>query len=145
MLTTALIHPPLLHALGAAGHGSTVLLADGHFPHSTGAQPHVPVIHLNVRPGLLTVDDVLTPLLQCVAVESATVMVPDETLSGAVEPAAVAGYRAQFPAETPLRAVGRFDFYDTCRERDLAAVVATGDVRTYANLLLTLGVADVPC
>ncbi|WP_333771874.1 RbsD/FucU domain-containing protein [Streptomyces sp. IBSBF 2435] len=34
----------------------------------------------------------------------------------------------------------RFPFYDAARAPDTALVIATGDRRTYANLLLTLGV-----
>ena len=35
---------------------------------------------------------------------------------------------------------GRFEFYDECRTEDLAIVIATGEQRIYANLLLTVGV-----
>ncbi|WP_418605716.1 RbsD/FucU domain-containing protein [Georgenia sp. SUBG003] len=41
---------------------------------------------------------------------------------------------------TGWRELGRREFYDACRGPDLALVVATGDQRLYANLLLTLGV-----
>ncbi len=34
----------------------------------------------------------------------------------------------------------RFAFYDAARSDDVAVLVATGDQRVYANLLLTLGV-----
>ncbi len=36
----------------------------------------------------------------------------------------------------------RFEFYDACRGNDLALLVATGEDRIYANLLLTIGVAS---
>jgi L-fucose mutarotase len=39
MLQYKLIHPQILAALAAAGHGSTVLIADGNYPFSTAANP----------------------------------------------------------------------------------------------------------
>ncbi len=35
MLRYSLIHPPLLAALGAAGHGARVLIADANYSHGT--------------------------------------------------------------------------------------------------------------
>jgi L-fucose mutarotase len=68
MLRCPLIHPPLLAALGAAGHGARVLLADANYSHSTNVSPRAALIHLNLRPGLVTVDQVLEPVLAvCVA------------------------------------------------------------------------------
>ena len=53
-----LTHPQLLEALGRAGHGSTVLIADANYAHSTGGHPAAERVHLNLRPGLLTADQV---------------------------------------------------------------------------------------
>jgi L-fucose mutarotase len=39
MLKTTLLHPEILYALGAAGHGSKVLISDGNYPHTTGSNP----------------------------------------------------------------------------------------------------------
>src|SRR6266700_2290785 len=50
-------------ALAACGHGGKVLLADANYSHSTNASPRAALIHLNVRPGLVTVDQVLGPVL----------------------------------------------------------------------------------
>jgi L-fucose mutarotase len=135
MLRFPLIHPPLLAALGAAGHGGRVLLADANYSHSTNAGPRAALIHLNLRPGLVTVDQVLEPVLAAVPVEAVHVMRPD----GGGEPAVFARYRELLGPGLPLQPLGRFDFYAVCREPDLAVCVATGDDRLYANVLLTLG------
>lgn len=135
MLRFPLIHPPLLAALGAAGHGAKVLLADANYSHSTNISPGATLIHLNLRPGLVTVDQVLEPLLAAVPIEDATVMLPDDGST----PAAHARYAELLGPEQPLAALGRLDFYATCREPGLAVCVATGDDRLYANLLLTIG------
>lgn len=136
MLYGDLTHPPLVGALAAAGHGSTVLLADGNYPVVTGSRPGAERVYLNLAPGLLTVSQVLGPLLRTIPIELATVMGPED--GSPVE--AHEDYRALLGEETPWRTVGRFDFYDLCREPDLAVVVATGDQRLYANILLTVGV-----
>lgn len=136
MLNYTLTHPPLLGALAAAGHGSRVLLADGNYPSATARPPHVPVIHLNLRPGLLTVTDVLGPVLEAVNVEAAQVMaLPD---GGSVP--AHAEYRGMLGDGVAFSVLERFAFYEAARSSDLALVVATGDQRICANLLLTIGV-----
>ena len=69
MLNLGLTHPPLIGALAAAGHGSQILLADGNYPHSTGANPSATRIYLNLAPGMLGVDDVLKVLADVVPIE----------------------------------------------------------------------------
>ena len=66
-----LTHPQLLEALGRAGHGSTVLIADANYAHSTGGHPDAERVHLNLRPGLLTADQVLEVVLDAIPVEAA--------------------------------------------------------------------------
>jgi L-fucose mutarotase len=70
-----------------------------------------------------------------VPVEAAHVMRPDDGDG----PGAWIGYEAMLGSSLPLEPLGRFDFYETCRQPDLAICVATGDTRLYANLLLTVG------
>jgi len=135
MLHGPLTHPPLLAALAAAGHGSRVLIADGNYPHSTGVNPSAERVFLNLRPGLATVDDVLDVLVRAVPLESATVMIPPE---GQTVPAHE-GFR-EILGDLEWNEVGRFDFYDLCKTPDVAVVVATGEQRVYANVLLTIGV-----
>ena len=136
MLTYDLIHPPLLAALAAAGHGDRVLLADANFPLRAGTLPGVPVIHLNLRPGLLSVLDVLEPLLKASPVEAASVMTSPD--GSPVE--AHADYSRMLGQGVPVTPVDRWAFYDLSRGHDVAFVVATADQRLCANLLLTIGV-----
>jgi L-fucose mutarotase len=134
MLKTQLLHPEILAALGGAGHGSKVLIADGNFPFGTGANPTAKRVYLNLAPGLLTVTDVLRVLVKAMPVEAAEVMQPP---SG--EPPVFAEFRVLLPG-IDLKKLGRFEFYDAARERDTALVIATGEQRIYANILLTVGV-----
>jgi len=135
VLRSPLIHPPLLAALAAAGHGARVLIADANYSHSTNVYPGAALIHLNVRPGLVTVDQVLEPVVELVPVESVSVMQPDDGST----PEAFTRYRELLGDRLPLQPLGRLEFYATCREADLAVCVATGDDRLYANVLLTVG------
>jgi L-fucose mutarotase len=135
MLRYKLIHPEILAALGAAGHGSQVLIADGNYPFATGAPATARRVFLNLAPGLLTVTDVLAALADAIPVEAAHVMVPD---SGP-EPAIFEEFRAILPG-TELQKIGRFPFYEAARGADTALVIATGERRVYANILLTIGV-----
>jgi len=135
MLKTRLLHPRILAALGEAGHGAQVLIADGNYPLATRSNAAAHRVFLNLAPGLVTVTDVLAVLRDAIPIEAAHVMGPD---SGE-EPGIFAEFRELLP-ETPLQRLGRFQFYDMARGPDLALAIATGEQRIYANLLLTIGV-----
>ncbi len=45
-----------------------------------------------------------------------------------------------WPKNIELKKLGRFEFYDVARECDTTLVIATGEQRIYANILLTIGV-----
>lgn len=135
MLTTRLLHPGILAALGSAGHGAQLLIADGNYPLLTRTNDAAHRVYLNLAPGLVTVTDVLATLLEAIPVEAAHVMGPDSD----DEPGIFAEFRELMP-EVPLQRLGRFEFYDMARGPDLALAIATGEQRIYANLLLTIGV-----
>jgi L-fucose mutarotase len=135
MLKTRLLHPGILEALGEAGHGAQILIADGNYSLVTCSNDAARRVYLNLAPGLVTVTDVLDVLRGAIPIEAAHVMGPD---SGE-EPGIFADFRAMLP-ETPLQRLGRFQFYDMARGPDLALAIATGEQRIYANLLLTIGV-----
>ena len=137
MLKSKLLHPEILQVLGGSGHGGKVLIADGNYPFNTRANPAARRVYLNLAPGLLTVTDVLETLLTAIPVEAADVMITD---SGA-EPDIYADFRRLLPGLT-LTATERFQFYDKCLDRDVCLVIATGEQRLYANILLTIGVVN---
>jgi L-fucose mutarotase len=135
MLNHELIHPPLLEALATAGHGSRLLLADGNYPYLTMINPAARLVHLNLAPGVLTVTDVLPQLQTAVNFENAVVMRPAEGVDASVHDE----YRRHLGQDVPMEQVDRFDFYDLVRSPDVGLVIATGEERLYANLLLTVG------
>lgn len=140
MLKYQLLHPEILEALGTAGHGAKVLIADGNYPLATRSNPNSKRVYLNLAPGLVTVTDVLKVLVDALPIEAAEVMGPD---SGEV-PSIYRDFRKILPKEIGLQRLGRFEFYDAARAYDTALAIATGEQRIYANILLTIGVVPPP-
>jgi L-fucose mutarotase len=136
VLTTHLLHPQILGALGAAGHGSQILVADGNYPFSTGSPPGAIRVYLNLVPGVVDAVTVAAALAVTVPLEAAVTMRPD---TGA-EPSIVADFRSALPPGTPMSTLARTDFYQAARGADVALVIATAEQRLYGNLLLTIGV-----
>jgi L-fucose mutarotase len=135
VLKSSLLHPEILRALGEAGHGSQILIADGNYPLATRTHPAAHRVFLNLAPDLVKVTDVVRLLAEAVAIEAAHVMIPDT----GPEPPIFAEFRQLLPG-VELKPLGRFQFYDAARGPDLALGIATGESRVYANLLLTIGV-----
>ncbi len=140
MLKGKLIHPQILGALGRAGHGATILIPDGNYPVATGANPLAERVYLNLAPGQVSVTDVLAAILSVTPVEAAHVMRRDD----GAEPSIYAEFRRLMPEGIGLSPLERFAFYDEAKKEDCCLVIATGEQRIYANILLTIGVLDPP-
>jgi L-fucose mutarotase len=139
MLKSELLHPEILSALASAGHGSKVLIADGNYPFSTGSNPDAELVFLNLAPGRMNAVEVLEVLARAIPVEAAEVMMPEE----GPEPPIFSEFRRALDGQE-LRTLGRFEFYEAARGIDSALVIATGEQRIYANVLLTIGVVPPP-
>ena len=140
MLKTALLHPEILEALGGAGHGSQVLIADGNYPCSTTAGPNARLVYLNLAPGLVTTTDVLKVLTSAIPIEAAHVM---QTADGSTPPI-FAEFQQLLGDKPRLQPLERFAFYKSAREPTVCLAIATGEQRIYANILLTIGVIPPP-
>ena len=136
MLTTTLLHPQILEALASAGHGSRVLIGDGNYPFGTRANPAAPRVYLNLTPGLIDAPTILAAVLSAVPVEAAYAMGPDD----GSEPAIYEDFRRLLPADVPITRMDRYAFYDAARDPDLALVIASGERRIFANIMITIGV-----
>ncbi len=137
MLYTSLTHPAILRALAMGGHGSKVLIADGNYPCATHAFAGAEHVYLNLRPGLVPVTDILEVILTAIPVEAAHVMQPGD----GSEPDIYQDFQRMLPNHT-LQPVERFAFYELARQHDVVLVIASGDQRLYANILLTIGVVS---
>ncbi|MCS6777509.1 MAG: RbsD/FucU family protein [Chloroherpetonaceae bacterium] len=140
MLKTRLIHPEILRALAGAGHGSRVLIADGNYPAATHRAPNATLVYLNLSPGVVTVPEVLEALAATIPIEAAHVMQPADGST----PAIFQEFTRYLPEGMHLQLLERFAFYEAASQSSVCLVIATGEQRIYANLLLTLGVVPPP-
>lgn len=134
MLTTPLLHPQLLEALASLGHGSRILIADGNYPFRTAIGAGARVVYLNLAPGMLSVDQVLTVLKESVPFESVVLM------DAPIDVPAQSQILGILDTGIAVQRVERSDFYELARGADTGLLIATGEQRVYANVLLTIGV-----
>lgn len=135
MNTGKCINPCILAAVSRLGHGDKILIADGNYPlnSKTGDAEK---IWVSLSPGIPTVTDVLYALQSIINVEAAAVMQPSE----GPEPEIFKEFEAMLPG-MELQKLGRYEFYDECTVHPLHLAIATGEKRTFANLLITVGCA----
>lgn len=129
------INPCILAAVSRLGHGDGILIADGNYPLSTKTGD-AEKIWVSLSPGIPTVTDVLDALQSIINVEAAAVMQPSE----GPDPEIFKEFESRLP-EMELRKLGRFEFYNECTDNSLCLAISTGEQRTYANILLTVGCA----
>jgi L-fucose mutarotase len=133
-----LLHPQLLNVLCRAGHGNRILIADANYRFVTGAPQHAEKVYLNFMPDLLSATQVLTGLLEAVNVEAAYAMLMDDDQ----EPSIVSDFRALLPPHINLNLLERYRFYEQVESPQTMLVIATGEQRLFANLLLEIGVVS---
>jgi len=135
-----LLHPEIARSLGSAGHGAQILIADGNYPASTHVSPNSARVYLNLAPGLVTATDVLRVIAASIPVEAAIVMRPADGIDAPIfeEFHQILGFGIE------IGALERFAFYAQASQPQTCLVVATGEQRIYANILLTIGVVPPP-
>jgi L-fucose mutarotase len=136
MLKTKLLHPEILMELGRNGHGAKILISDGNFPVTTCTPSTAKKVFLNFAPGMLSVVDILTVLKDFIPIESATVMQPAD---GSVPPIHQE-FKQLLGQDLQFNILKRFEFYDEAKSFDVCLAIATGEVRRFANIILTIGV-----
>lgn len=131
-----LLHPEILSALARAGHGSRVLIADANYPCATKTPPSARQVFLNLRPGVVTATEVVAVLAGVVPLEAAVVMERPDAKAVAIHEE----FRRLLPADARWETRKRQEFYAEAGSPDTALVIATGEERRFANILLTIGV-----
>ncbi|MDR2860000.1 MAG: RbsD/FucU family protein [Mediterranea sp.] len=134
MLYIKCMHPQILSALGKMGHGSRILISDGGYPHITASNPSAEKVYLNLTQGLLTVSQVLEVLKETVPMEEITLMTPPD---GTMQP--IFEEYKHIVTDVPFAYVPQFPFYELAQESNVGLVIATGDVRNYANMIIKVG------
>lgn len=139
MLKTKLLHPDILAALASSGHFSQVLIADGNFPVAGNRGPNARIVHLNLAPGILDAITVLDALLAAVPVQAATVMEPPAHFQPPIHEL----YRQKLGKEVAWTQMERQAFYEKIASPRTTLMIATGEQRRFANLLLEIGVVKL--
>jgi L-fucose mutarotase len=145
MLKLKLIHPEILGIVGAAGHHSKVLIADGNYPASSKIGPNAELVHLNLMPGLVTCNQVLEALLSAIPVEAVNTMMYETEGQYALseDPPVWSQYQKTIEsagANVSLEPIEKWAFYDAVETEDHVLTIQTADQQRFANVLLTIGV-----
>lgn len=131
------LSPNLLKTLAEMGHGDEIILADAHFPGHTYCQRVLRADGVRIS----TLLEAILPVFELDSYAPPLVMM--QVVQGdALDPQVEVDYlqaihRHASHIKAPER-IDRFAFYD--RARKVYAVVMTGEVRKYGNILLKKGV-----
>lgn len=125
----------LLSILSDMGHGDEVVIADANFPAATIARRLVRLPGVSATDALAAVLTVL-PLDDMVDRPAAAMDAPGQR--PAIYPEYEAALKKAEGRAIVLEPVERFAFYD--RAKAAYAVIATGELRLYANIILKKGV-----
>ena len=145
MLRHKLIHPQISAILAAAGHHSTVLIADGNYPAASKRGPRAELISLNLMPGVPTCNQVLEAILSACPIEEIQTMETETSGPYALDgdPPVWDDYRQTIKNENldlELKPVDKWKFYEAVSTQDHVLTIQTADQQRYANILLHVGV-----
>lgn len=136
-----LLSPELLAVMCRMGHGEELVLADGHFPAHQFNDTVIRADGLSI-PDLL---DAILPLFEIDGYDPTPVITMDAVEGDSLDPQVEGSYAQvierhceQNPSISRLE---RYAFYD--RVKTSHAVVASGDLNKYANIILKKGVTPV--
>ncbi|CAM4032774.1 RbsD/FucU family protein [Vibrio neonatus] len=136
MIKSSIIHPELLSVLAKCGHKTQILIADSNFSFVTNSNPRTEIIYLNFAPDMLNAVDVLNSITKLINVEASTMMAWPDDFENTIH----AEYENLLPQGTPMSFQQREDFYQSVKSPNTLLIIATGESRRFANLLLTVGV-----
>ena len=133
-----LLSPDLLHALASMGHGDTLAIVDGNFPATSNAKRLIETPGIG-SPAMLRAVLTLLPLDTRVA---PAVFTMEVTGDPSAIPPPVAEFAAVLTemdmADMEIGHLERHAFYE--RARSAFAIVRTGELRRFGNVLLVKGV-----
>ena len=130
------VSPDLLKTLAEMGHGDEIVIADAHFPgHTFNSRV--------LRADGLDADQLLAGIIPLFELDSyATPVIMMEAVPGdTLDPSVEARYRKALGYEGIIERVERFAFYE--RAKKAYAVVLSGEIAQYGNIILKKGVTPV--
>lgn len=136
-----LLSPELLSVLYRMGHGDEIILADAHFPGESFNNRVLRADGLCI-PSLL---EAILPLFELDAYVKAPLImmraVEGDVLVSNVETSYLRAIHKTNPGVAPIERIERFAFYE--RAKEAFAVVMTGEMAKYGNIILKKGVTPV--
>lgn len=135
MIKSEIIHPDLLQALAQCGHKANILIADANYSFLTNSSSRARIIYLNFSPGLISSVVILQKMLGYINIEKALLMSCPDDFDNTI----AREYRSLLAESTGVEYVAREDFYAQAKSSDTLLVVASGETRRFANILLTVG------
>ena len=136
-----LFSPDLLAAIYEMGHGDEIVLADAHFP-AASLNPNV------IRADGLQIKDLLDAILPLFELDSYNeyplIMmdaVPGDKLDPAVKENYIRIIGRHLTTIPQIQHLERFEFYS--RAEEAFAIVATGELAKYGNIILKKGVTPL--
>lgn len=133
-----LLSPELLAALYRMGHGDEIVLADAHFPGESFNDRVLRADGLKIGPLL----DAILPLFELDRYVPDPLVMMRPVEGDRLDPEVEARYRLPIEKHAPtapaIVRIDRFAFYE--RAKAAFAVVATGELAPYGNIILKKGV-----
>ena len=145
MLKHQLIHPEINAIIGAAGHHSKILIADGNYPASSKKGPNAKLVSVNLMPGLITCSQALRAVLSAVPIENIETMMYETSGPYALseDPPVWDEYRGilkEMKVPLELKPIEKWEFYKAVATEDHVLTIQTADQQRFANILLSIGV-----
>lgn len=138
---SSLISPELLKVLSEMGHGDEIVLADAHFPGYTFNKNVLRLDGVKI-PALLSG---VLPLFELDSYTASPLVMMDAVKGDELDPKVEESYLKSIhvtnPNIPPIVRIDRFDFYD--RAKKAFAIVLTGELAKYGNIILKKGVTPV--
>lgn len=135
MIKSDIIHPELLRALALCGHKANILITDANYSFVTNSARDAHIIYLNFAPGMISSTVILEKLLSYINVEQATLMISPADFDNTIADE----YKTLLSPATTISHVERNAFYALAKSEDTLLVIASGETRRFANILLTAG------
>ena len=135
-----LLTPDLLHALASMGHGDEIAIVDANFPTASLGKRVVTVAGVGAHEVL----DAVLRVMPLDTVDSPAAFTMEVAGDATALPEPVADFAAVLAdrdlADIEIGHLERRAFYE--RARDAYAIVRTGELRPYGNILLVKGTVN---
>ena len=136
-----LFSPELLATIYEMGHGDEIVLADAHFPAAALNANVIRADGLRI-PDLL---DAILPLFELDTYHKHPILMMDAVKGDKLDPEVEKSYlqviRKHCPGAPAVHRLERYEFYN--RAEEAFAIVATGEIAKYGNIILKKGVTPV--